>query len=272
MSVNEKGELSSAQPEPTENVVTWVYEEGSFVPSAKLVGKEKYSIVSNYLGTPESAYDSQGNKVWSCELDIYGKIKHLKGDAHFVPFRYQGQYHDTEIDLYYNRFRYYSPESGMYISQDPIRLKGNNPNIYAYVKNSITDIDPFGLMAWGPLDWKGMGHHIIPRKIAEVLNIPELATEDAFAWYPMNPDAHPDIHLQMHQDLKANEVPWRGGTYSENLAHFIEKAKEVYRNYNINGILKFRGVNGDVVKRNVTPLQALEEIEKMIKNNNIPCK
>jgi len=136
LSVNEKGELSSAEPEPTENVVTWVYEEGSFVPSAKLVGKEKYSIISNYLGTPESAYDSQGNKVWSCELDIYGKIKHLEGDAHFIPFRYQGQYHDTEIDLYYNRFRYYSPEMGIYISQDPIRLAGGMPTLYSYVSDS----------------------------------------------------------------------------------------------------------------------------------------
>ena len=145
LSVNEKGELSSAEPEPTQNVVTWVYEEGSFVPSAKLVGKEKYSIVSNYLGTPESVYDSKGKKVWSCELDVYGKIRNLVGAAHFIPFRYQGQYHDTEIDLYYNRFRYYNPESGVYISQDPISIEGNNPNIYAYVSDTNSRQDIFGL-------------------------------------------------------------------------------------------------------------------------------
>jgi len=28
------------------------------------------------------------------------------------PFRYQGQYDDVEIGLYYNRFRYYSPDIG----------------------------------------------------------------------------------------------------------------------------------------------------------------
>ncbi|EFI16444.1 Rhs family protein [Bacteroidetes oral taxon 274 str. F0058] len=38
------------------------------------------------------------------------------------PFRYQGQYEDSETELYYNRFRYYSPDEGMYISQDPIEL------------------------------------------------------------------------------------------------------------------------------------------------------
>ncbi|UOG74196.1 RHS repeat-associated core domain-containing protein [Hymenobacter tibetensis] len=38
------------------------------------------------------------------------------------PFRYQGQYEDTETGLYYNRFRYYDPESGGYISQDTTSL------------------------------------------------------------------------------------------------------------------------------------------------------
>ncbi|MBC9130854.1 hypothetical protein FcAc13_05970 [Frischella sp. Ac13] len=32
----------------------------------------------------------------------------------------------------YNRFRYYNHETGLYISQDPIKLAGNNPNFYAY--------------------------------------------------------------------------------------------------------------------------------------------
>ena len=49
-----------------------------------------------------------------------------------------GQYEDVETGLYYNRFRYYNPESGLYISQDPIRLERNNPNFYAYVKAGET--------------------------------------------------------------------------------------------------------------------------------------
>jgi len=31
-----------------------------------------------------------------------------------------GQYEDDETRLYYNRFRYYDPRIGNYISQDPI--------------------------------------------------------------------------------------------------------------------------------------------------------
>ncbi|WP_233268525.1 RHS repeat-associated core domain-containing protein [Cellulophaga sp. L1A9] len=61
------------------------------------------------------------------------------------PFRYQGQYEDVETGLYYNRFRYYAPDQGIYISQDPIGLAGNNPNLYAYTFDSNSEVDPFGL-------------------------------------------------------------------------------------------------------------------------------
>ena len=62
----------------------------------------------------------------------------------FIPFRYQGQYEDIETGLYYNCFRYYSPESGTYISQDPIRLAGGLA-FYGYVMDCNGWIDPWGL-------------------------------------------------------------------------------------------------------------------------------
>ncbi|MWP50413.1 MULTISPECIES: RHS repeat-associated core domain-containing protein [unclassified Gilliamella] len=62
-----------------------------------------------------------------------------------MPFRQLGQYEDVETGLYYNRFRYYNPETGLYISQDPIKLAGNNPNFYAYTFDSNTMVDVFGL-------------------------------------------------------------------------------------------------------------------------------
>ena len=120
------------------------------------------------MGTPILAIDSEGNEVWNRQLDIYGRVKReikassLGDDVRpFIPFLYQGQYYDVETKLAYNRFRYYSPDSGTYISQDPIRLNGNNPNIYAYVEG---EIHRFGNSNDGKVHWngstKGRGIHI----------------------------------------------------------------------------------------------------------------
>ena len=83
------------------------------------------------------------------ELDIYGKVRNFAGRSlNECPFRFQGQYEDVETGLYYNRFRYYDPSIGSYISQDPIGLAGNNPTLYGFVKNPNLFVDIFGLECW----------------------------------------------------------------------------------------------------------------------------
>ncbi len=116
------------------------------LPAAKITAEETYSIVTDYLGTPVEMYDSSGEKTWEAEYDIYGKVRNLSvGSLNDCPFRYQGQYEDEETGLYYNRFRYYDSESGIYVSQDPIGLRGRTPTLYAYTKDINVWIDPFGL-------------------------------------------------------------------------------------------------------------------------------
>ncbi len=141
--VDDSGLLAPEKPENTENLITWVFDEGTFLPSAKITKDGTYSIITDYLGTPVEAYNSEGEKIWERDLDIYGKAR--KGDSRFVPFLYQGQYYDEETELAYNRFRYYSPDTGTYISQDPIGLAGNMPNLYSYVLDSNSWVDVFGL-------------------------------------------------------------------------------------------------------------------------------
>lgn len=139
-------EESTPLKEPIEDITTWVFEAGTFVPTAKIQEGKQYSIVSNYLGTPIQMYDEQGIKIWDCTMDVHGKITTLVGNSEFdCPFRLTGQYFDSETNLCYNRFRYYSPETGSYLSQDPIRLAGNNPTLYAYVHDPNTWLDPLGL-------------------------------------------------------------------------------------------------------------------------------
>ena len=58
---------------------------------------------------------------------------------------FQGQYEDEETGLYYNRHRYYDPDSARYLTQDPIKLHGG-PNAYQYAPNPTAWIDPLGLV------------------------------------------------------------------------------------------------------------------------------
>ncbi len=154
------------------HLVTWVFDPETFRPSAKLTNEGKFSIITDYLGTPVEAYDEQGHQVWSIELDILGREKGFIGEKDFIPFRYQGQYEDLETGLYYNRFRYYSPSEGIYTQIDPIGLAGNNPTLYGYVCDPNLWVDPLGLTNWGELLIKAgkdkpedmvrpHGHHIV---------------------------------------------------------------------------------------------------------------
>ncbi len=94
---NDIGELSLDKEEPTKHLVTWVFDEGSFSPCAKITEEDTYSIITDYLGTPCLMYNSIGNQVWKAELDIYGRIrKQEKGSPADCPFRYAGQYEDLE--------------------------------------------------------------------------------------------------------------------------------------------------------------------------------
>ena len=125
-------------------VITWLFEEDSFAPAAKLTATGAYSVVADHLGTPLELYDQAGRKTWQAQLDAYGAVRRGLGRAQDCPFRYQGQYEDTETGLYYNRFRYYDPEAGAYISQDPVGLLGGLA-LYQYVSNPNRKVDPFGL-------------------------------------------------------------------------------------------------------------------------------
>ena len=39
------------------------------------------------------------------------------------PHRFQGQIYDSETGLHYNRFRYYDPDAGRFISHDPEQIQ-----------------------------------------------------------------------------------------------------------------------------------------------------
>ena len=56
----------------------------------------------------------------------------------------QNQYADRQTGLHYNFFRYYEPDAGRFVNQDPIGLMSGE-NLYQFTLNVQIWIDPKGL-------------------------------------------------------------------------------------------------------------------------------
>ena len=90
---------------------------------------------------PASAADHTGQIAWSAQYRAWGEIKEQRSEwaqqkSLTNPIMFQGQYHDHETGLHYNRYRYYDPRVGRFVSKDPISYAGGL-NLYAYAPNPL---------------------------------------------------------------------------------------------------------------------------------------
>ncbi|EKJ3314077.1 type IV secretion protein Rhs, partial [Escherichia coli] len=113
--------------------------------------------VSDLTGRPLMLFNSEGKTVWRPgQTSLWGLALSLPADTGYPDPRgewdpeadpgllYAGQWQDAESGLCYNRFRYYEPETGMYLVSDPLGLQGGEQT-YRYVPNPLGYIDPLGL-------------------------------------------------------------------------------------------------------------------------------
>ncbi|HAH9012797.1 TPA: type IV secretion protein Rhs, partial [Escherichia coli] len=119
--------------------------------------------VSDLTGRPLMLFNSEGKTVWRPgQTSLWGLALSLPADTGYPDPRgeldpeadpgllYAGQWQDAESGLCYNRFRYYEPETGMYLVSDPLGLQGGEQT-YRYVHNPNESIDPLGL---APCPWQ----------------------------------------------------------------------------------------------------------------------
>ncbi|MFA0965871.1 RHS repeat-associated core domain-containing protein [Pseudomonas amygdali] len=127
----------------------YLYEPGSYAPLARVDEKEGevenkvYYFHTDQIGTPLEMTDAEGQIVWQAKYRPWGAIEKLVVNEVEQNLRFQGQYFDVETGLHYNTFRYYDPEIGRFITQDPIGLSGGD-NLYLYAPNPYGWVDPLG--------------------------------------------------------------------------------------------------------------------------------
>ena len=132
---------------------TYLYtDQDSYEPLAQVFdnakdGKQYLSYFHNdQIGIPKEMTDIYGNLLWYGEYTAWGRLKkdeRVYKDAH-QPFRLQNQYFDEETGLHYNLMRYYEPEAGRFVNQDPIGLLGGE-NLYWFAPNTQSWVDWLGL-------------------------------------------------------------------------------------------------------------------------------
>ncbi|MGK3992596.1 RHS repeat-associated core domain-containing protein [Sorangium sp. So ce1024] len=138
--------------DPVVEVRTYCHGPRDPVPMAqrtdRIVGEQRVEGAWEFLVTdandaPDAIVSGQGKVLVEIEMDAWGKVGDTSRAA--TSFRFPGQYEDEETGLFYNRYRYYDPELGRYISPDPIRLQGSL-HAYTYAGNRPDSaIDPDGL-------------------------------------------------------------------------------------------------------------------------------
>ncbi|WP_411710778.1 RHS repeat domain-containing protein [Neisseria animaloris] len=143
---------------------SYIYtDQDSYEPLAQIFdnakdGKQYLSYFHNdQIGIPREMTDQFGNLLWYGEYSAWGRLKtdeRVYQHAH-QPFRLQNQYCDEETGLHYNFFRYYEPDCGRFVNQDPIGLFGGD-NLYIFSNQALGFIDPLGLKIYGHR--KGSGH------------------------------------------------------------------------------------------------------------------
>jgi RHS repeat-associated protein len=104
------------------------------------------------LGSITSLSNTAGSIANTYTYDSFGKLTASTGSL-VNSFQYTARELDTETGLYYYRARYYDPNVGRFLAEDPVGFDAGQ-NFYQYVRNNpILLIDPTGLqIAYKPPD------------------------------------------------------------------------------------------------------------------------
>ena len=139
--------------------VTAQYVYGAGIDEILLMrrGGQDYLFHEDDLGSIVAVTNSAGALVEQYRYDHFGSVSMFNGLGGAIgasaignPWLYTGRQLDPETGLYHNRRRFLDPDTGRFLSRDPLGML-DGMNLYAYVNNNpINFIDPFGLEGTRP--------------------------------------------------------------------------------------------------------------------------
>ncbi len=124
-------------------------------PIVVIANDDTYIIHTDHLGSPRSITNKNAYTVWAANYDPFGKAYlnddvDNNGESFEFNIRLPGHYFDNESGYHYNYRRTYNPNTGRYLTSDPLGQSGGL-NTYLYANaNPIELIDPLGLQASTP--------------------------------------------------------------------------------------------------------------------------
>ena len=120
--------------------------------NGEMESDEIFVYTKDHLNSVKDMTDMNGNLIQRYNYSSYGITKIEKDNQNRSnkivenPFAFTGRMHIAELGIYNYRARYYDPQAGRFISEDPIGFDGGGLNLYRYVGNNpVLRDDPSGL-------------------------------------------------------------------------------------------------------------------------------
>ena len=129
---------------------------------------ETYYYIKDASNTVHVLVDETGQIVEYYYYDAFGNLMKMRDENYQWMteskcdnrFLFQGREYDYATQLYYFRNRWYEPETGRWLSPDPIGISGGL-NLYAFCGNDpVNFVDPMGLDLWIVQDANSIWKHV----------------------------------------------------------------------------------------------------------------
>ncbi|MBK8466832.1 MAG: RHS repeat-associated core domain-containing protein [Chloracidobacterium sp.] len=164
-----------------------------------------YHFLQDHLGSTVAVTSSDGSVN---EVNSYDSFGNPSNSSFSTRYQFTGREFDSFSGLQYSRARFYDPQIGRFISEDPIGFAGGDVNLYGYVWNDpLNFIDPFGLDG-GPLNyfrdpfspdnWMGNG---LSNTLSDLLGLDDVAR---WSWDLGDHSQPNDVRAEAAMRLGAN--------------------------------------------------------------------